>query len=208
MSTRRLSGSFAFGLLAVALGLLLLLGTFGFLDTGDIFRWIPSLLILLGIWMLVKSRFRQVGGPILIIVVAALIQIMVLGVDLGRFWPLILIAIGVAILISSFRSRGRSNDNATQDPHLDSPNSVSVFGSERKVAPPDQDSINLVSVMGSATQKITSPRIPGRTRHRRHGRGQHRPARVIYSAKARRPRTFSRHGRDKTESAGRLERAS
>ena len=161
MSTRRLSGSFAFGLLAVALGLLLLLGNFGFLDTGDVFRWTPSLFILLGIWMLVKSRFRQVGGPILIIVVAALIQIMVLGVDLGRFWPLILIAVGAAILINSFRSRGRSNDTATQDPHLDSPNSVSVFGSERKIAPSDQDSINLVSVMGSAAQKITSPEFRG-----------------------------------------------
>ncbi len=161
MNTRRLSGSFAFGLLAIALGLLLLLGNFGFLDTGDVFRWIPSLFILLGVWMLVRSRFRQVGGPVLIIVVAALIQIMVLGVDLGRFWPLILIGVGVAILVKSFRSRSGSRSDTGRSADQESPNSVTVFGSERKVAPTDQDSINLVSVMGSAAQKITSLEFRG-----------------------------------------------
>lgn len=161
MGTRRLSGSFAFGLVAVALGILLLLGNFGFLDTGDVFRWIPSLFILLGVWMMVKNRFRQLGGPILIIVVAALVQIMVLGADIGRYWPVILIGIGAAILVKSFRSRGGRRGGASPDAYVDSPNSVSVFGSERKVAPTDQDSINLVSVMGSAAQRITSPEFRG-----------------------------------------------
>ena len=161
MNTRRLSGSFAFGLLAIALGLLLLLGNFGFLDTGDVFRWVPSLFILLGVWMLVKNRFRQVGGPILMIVVAALIQIMVLGVDIGRYWPVILIGVGAAILVKSLRSRGGRSSDASSGAYTDSPNSVSVFGSERKVAPADQDSINLVSVMGSAAQRITSPEFRG-----------------------------------------------
>ena len=161
MGTGRLSGSFAFGLAIIALGILLLLGSFGALDTGDVFRWIPSLFILLGLWMLVKSRFRQIGGPVLIIVVAALIQIMVLGVDLGRYWPVILIAVGAVILIKSFRSRGRSVRGASRDAERDSPDSVSVFGSERKVAPADQDTINMVSVMGSATQRIVSPEFRG-----------------------------------------------
>ena len=161
MGTRRLSGSFAFGLVIIALGVLLLLGSLGVLDTGDVFRWIPSLFILLGLWMLVKSRFQQVGGPALIIIVAALIQIMVLGVDLGRYWPVILIAIGAAVLINSFRSRGGRSGNASPDAYTDSPNSVSVFGSERKVAPSAQDSINLVSVMGSATQQVTSLEFRG-----------------------------------------------
>ncbi len=161
MGTRRLSGSFAFGLVAVALGILLLLGNFGFLDTGDIFIWIPSLFILLGVWMMVKNRFRQLGGPILIIVVAGLIQIMVLGVDIGRYWPVILIGIGAAILVKGFRSRGGSRSDTGRSADQESPNSVTVFGSERKVAPTDQDSINLVSVMGSASQKITSLEFRG-----------------------------------------------
>ena len=161
MGTRRLSGSFAFGLVAVALGVLLLLGNLGYFDTGDVFRWIPSLFILLGVWMLVKSRFRQVGGPVLIILVAALIQVMIIGVDLGRYWPVILIAVGAAILINSFRSRGVRSRSKSPDADVDSPNSVSVFGSERKAAPTDQNSINMVSVMGSASQRVTSPEFRG-----------------------------------------------
>lgn len=159
MGTRRAYTSFIIGLVVIAIGVLLLLGNLGFLDTGDVFRWIPSLFILLGLWMLVKSRFQQVGGPVLIIVVAGLIQIMVLGVDLGRFWPVVLIAIGAAILIKSFRSRSKSGAGPDSDKRP--PNSVSVFGSERKVAPADQDSINLVSVMGSVTQRIVSPEFRG-----------------------------------------------
>ena len=161
MGTRRLSGSFAFGLVIIAIGLLLLLGSLGVLDTGDVFRWIPSLFILLGLWIMIKNRFRQIGGPVLMIIVAALIQIMILGVDIGRYWPVILIVIGAVILIKSFRSRGRSASDASLDAEWDSLNSVSVFGAERKVAPTDQDSINLVSVMGSASQKITSPEFRG-----------------------------------------------
>ena len=161
MGTRRLSGSFAFGLVIIAIGVLLLLGSLGVLDTGDVFLWIPSLFILLGLWIMIKNRFRQIGGPVLMIIVAALIQIMILGVDIGRYWPVILIVVGAVILIKSFRSRGRSASAASLDAERDSPNSVSVFGAERKVAPTDQDSINLVSVMGSASQKITSPEFRG-----------------------------------------------
>ena len=161
MNTRRLSGNFAFGLLAVALGILLLIGNLGLFDTGDVFRWIPSLFILLGIWMLVKNRFQHIGGPVLIIVVAAIIQVMIIGVDLGKYWPVILIAVGAAILINSLRSRVSRSGGASPDANLDSPNSVSVFGSERKAAPTDQDSINMVSVMGSASQRVTSPEFRG-----------------------------------------------
>lgn len=159
--SRGISTQFVIGLVVVAIGVLLLLGSLRVLDTGDLFRWIPSLFILLGLWMIIKNRFRQIGGPILIIIVAALIQIMILGVDIGRYWPVILIAVGAVILIKSFRSRGRSAGGANLDAERDSSNSVSVFGSERKVAPSDQDSINLVSVMGSATQRITSPEFRG-----------------------------------------------
>ena len=81
--------------------------------------------------------------------------------DLGRYWPVILIAIGAAVLINSFRSRGGRSGDASPDAYTDSPNSVSVFGSERKVAPADQDTINMVSVMGSAAQRIVSPEFRG-----------------------------------------------
>ena len=154
---RRISSAFVVGLVIIAVGVILLLDNVDAIEAGYLFRWIPSLFILLGLWLMIKSRFRQIGGPVLIIVVAALIQIMILGADIGRYWPLILIAVGIVILIKSFRSR----DGRSRDTNPASSNSVSVFGSERKVTPTDQDTIDLVSVMGSAAQKITSPEFRG-----------------------------------------------
>ena len=151
------STQFVIGLVIIAVGVLFLLDTVGLFNTGDIFQWIPSLFILLGIWLLVKNRFRRVAGPLIMILIAVFVQLLVLDVRVGEFWPLILIAVGIVILIKSFRSRrGRSGDEPE-----DSPDSVSVFSSERVVAPPDQDTINLESVMGSATQTVTSDNFRG-----------------------------------------------
>ena len=156
---------FIIGLIIIAAGVLLLLGSLDVIDidTGDIFMWIPSLFILLGIFLMIQNRFRQVGGPIFMIVVASVIQIMVLDIlDILRFWPIILIAIGLVIFIKSFKARrGRQSDMNGDKPHQDTPDSVSVFGSARTVAPPDQDSINSVSVMGTATERIVSADFTG-----------------------------------------------
>ena len=150
----RISSRLVIGLVIIGIGVTLLLGSFGVLDSGDLFQWIPSLFIILGVGMVIKNRFRQIGGLILMIIVAALIQIMILGVDVFRYWPLILIAVGVMIVIKSFRSSGGRSGRVN-------PNSVSVFSSKRKVAPTDQNSINLVSVMGSDTQKVVSTGFRG-----------------------------------------------
>ena len=151
------STQFIIGLVVIAVGVLFLLDSVGLFSAGDIFQWIPSLFILLGLWLLVKNRFRRVAGPLIMILIAVFVQLLVLDVRVGEFWPLILIAVGIVILIKSFRSRrGRSGDE-----NEDSPDSVSVFGSEKVVAPPDQDTINLESVMGSATQTVTSDNFRG-----------------------------------------------
>ena len=182
--SRITSTQFIIGIVVIAVGVLFLLDSVGLFNTGDIFQWIPSLFILLGLWLLVKNRFRRVAGPLIMILIAVFVQLLVLDVRVGEFWPLILIAVGIVILIKSFRSRrGRSGDERE-----DSPDSVSVFGSEKVIAPPDQDIISLESVMGSATQTVTSDSFPGRTRLNRHGKRPYRPARSLDSGKTRRPR--------------------
>ena len=156
---------FIIGLIVIGVGVLLLLGSLNVIDVdmGDIFTWIPSLFILLGVFLMVKNRFRRVGGPITMIVIAAIVQIMVLDIlDILRFWPLILIAIGLVIFIKSFGARrGRKSGSGGDTPHQDTPDSVTVLGSARTVAPPDQDSVNAVSVMGSATERIVSADFTG-----------------------------------------------
>ena len=156
---------FIIGLIVIGVGVLLLLGSLNVIDVdmGDIFTWIPSLFILLGVFLMVKNRFRRVGGPITMIVIAAIVQIMVLDIlDILRFWPVILIAIGLVIFIKSFGARrGRKSGSGGGAAHQDTPDSVTVLGSARTVAPPDQDSVNAVSVMGSATERIVSADFTG-----------------------------------------------
>ncbi len=133
MNAHRMSGHFVIGLVVIGVGVLLLLGSTGVLDIGDVFLWIPSLFILLGVWLMIKSRFRRIGGPILMILIAGIIQLMILGLDVGRFWPVILIIIGTVVLVNSFRSRGRSSeDGATRNTVDGWIESVSVFGSTRE----------------------------------------------------------------------------
>lgn len=152
--SRRLSTPFVIGLVVIGVGILLLLGSTGVLDTGEVFKWAPSLFILYGLWLLVVSRFRSVFWPLFLMLAAGFGQLILLGIDIGDFWPVILIVLGSVILINSFRTR-RGASQGTD------PDSVTVFGSERKVAPADQDSINMVSVMGSATQRIISSEFRG-----------------------------------------------
>ena len=157
------ASQFIIGLIIIALGVLLLLGNIGFADTSDIFRWFPSLFILLGIFLIIKNRFRRVGGPIFMIIVAAIIQIIALDIlNIFKYWPIILVAIGILILIKSFGSRRKRESVTNVDiKSQDTPDSVSVFGSAKKVAPPNQDSINSVSVLGSAAETIASHEFRG-----------------------------------------------
>ena len=57
------STQFVIGLVVIAVGVLFLLDSVNVIDTGDVFQWIPSLFILLGLWLLVKNRFRRVARP-------------------------------------------------------------------------------------------------------------------------------------------------
>ncbi len=152
MSAHRMSGHFVIGLVVIGVGVLLLLGSTGVLDIGDVFLWIPSLFILLGVWLMIKSRFRRIGGPILMILIAGIIQLMILGLDVGRFWPVILIIIGTVVLVNNFRSRGRSSEDGairnTDDGWIES---VSVFGSTREsVVSSEFKGGQVTTVMGEA----------------------------------------------------------
>ncbi len=112
------------GVIVVAIGVLLLIGTLDVVDLGTVARWIPSLFILLGLWRLVASGFTNVLGPFIIIVVAALVQLAVLGVDIGQWWPVLLIIIGVGMLVGWQRVRGVGHQNASTN----TVNAVGIFG--------------------------------------------------------------------------------
>ena len=107
------------GDIVVLIGILLLQSTTGVADVGAIWRWIPSLFVLLGLWALVRSGFRNVTGPVILIVVAGTIQLLALDLITGDFvaqwWPLIVIAFGLALLLGHWRRQRRAPSTARND---------------------------------------------------------------------------------------------
>ncbi|MFN7998657.1 MAG: DUF5668 domain-containing protein [Bryobacteraceae bacterium] len=95
------------GLVIVAVGTLMLLGNFG-LDLGMLWRYWPVVLVAIGLAKLVDSADSagRTGGAILLTVGLiflgnALHLPFLEGIDLWRFWPIILIIVGISMLLKS-----------------------------------------------------------------------------------------------------------
>ena len=109
MDTARISNRTILGLIVVAVGVLLFLDNLGVGGVDGVWRWFPSVFVLLGLVMLVRNRFRNVFGPMLLIAVAAFIQISLLGGRIWEvFWPSLLIVIGLAVILGGIRGRKRA----------------------------------------------------------------------------------------------------
>jgi predicted membrane protein len=135
----RVSSQAFIGLIVVVVGVLLLLNTTNIVDTSGLFRFVPSLFILLGLWQLVSNEMRSWAGPVTLIVVASLVQLAVLDVFdfniFGLIWPLVLIGVGLQIVLNR---RGTARDDG------DSIDRFSVF-----------------ALFGGANQLITSANFRG-----------------------------------------------
>lgn len=105
-----------FGALVVLIGALLLLETTGLVNTSGLLVYSPSLLVLVGVWALVQSGFRNVVGPVVLVGAAGGVQLLVLDFvtfdQLVAFWPVFLIAFGLSIILGTYRSRVRGTDDA------------------------------------------------------------------------------------------------
>ena len=158
MDRKRPYGRIIAGIIVIAIGVLFLLDTLGVIRAGQAFEWIPSLFILWGLWLLVKNRFRNVFGPVLMIVIALFVQLAMLGVGIWRFWPLIVIAVGLALIAGAFRSRRRRR-RRERDGDGDGDGNAPFEGYSSQEG--DADSINTVSVMGTARESRASDDFRG-----------------------------------------------
>ena len=146
------------GIIVIAIGVLFLLDNLGVIRVGQAFQWIPSLFILWGLWLLVKNRFRNVFGPLLMIVIALFVQLMLLDVGIGRYWPVIVIAVGLALVAGAFRSRGRRRRRERRrEDDSETPHTEVAYSSQSD----DPDSINTVSVMGTSRESRASDDFRG-----------------------------------------------
>ena len=64
---RNLSGRLTTGGVIILIGLLLLLSTTGLLEIRSIWEWVPLLFVLLGVWALLRSEFRNLVGPLAVV---------------------------------------------------------------------------------------------------------------------------------------------
>ncbi|UTF53738.1 LiaF transmembrane domain-containing protein [Natronosalvus rutilus] len=115
-TTRLPTSQLLFGAVVILVGLLLLLETTGLVSTDRILSLAPMVVVAVGVWALVRSRFRNVVGPLVLIGIASAWQLVALGyaaVDqVVVFWPLLVIAFGLSVVLGQYRSRVRATDDA------------------------------------------------------------------------------------------------
>ena len=106
-----MKGSIFFGILVVIVGVLLLLMALDAVPIdgiGELLLYIPSLFILWGLYLLVVQRFKRAAGPIMMIAIATVVQLMLLDVLRWAYvWPIAIILVGVAIIAGGAGYHGR-----------------------------------------------------------------------------------------------------
>ena len=107
---RRGFGTAILGIGVLAVGAILLLDNFGFMEAENLFAYWPVLLILVGISHFVRpagSR-RYTAGSIFIFVGAVLLlsNLGYIGFGIWDLWPVILVIAGLSLILKPFRRRG------------------------------------------------------------------------------------------------------
>lgn len=127
MVTRRVTGQTVIALLIVVVGLILLGRTTGAYDVGWALRFVPSLFVLAGLYVLIVSDFRNLVGSLLVIAVAGAWQLVALDVveseEVVQLWPLLIVVFGLSVLFGQYRARTYAKETAD-----DHPTALAFFG--------------------------------------------------------------------------------
>ncbi len=128
-----------FAVLLVFLGTILLLENLDIYDALYILKYVPLVFILFAIYLMIQSGFKNLSGPIVIILVFGFLQLYALGMvtrdTISQWWPIILILVGLIVIMNWVRS-----------PTI-----------ERE----DLDNIDLFSMFGGVETAITSKSFRG-----------------------------------------------
>jgi predicted membrane protein len=95
-----INGRLFFGIVLLALGVLLLLDNFDILESGPVLRWWPVVLIAFGLMRMVQPGGGKIFGILLVIVGAALLlnNLDITSIRFWDLWPLFLVLLGVSML--------------------------------------------------------------------------------------------------------------
>ncbi len=149
------------GLVFIILGGILLLLTTDLVESELAWASVPALFVLLGAWSLIKSRFRNLVGPGMVIAIAGtyfLIVLDVLEADfLGTWWPAYIVLFGVLLILSRMHPDRHHGGIRVSSDDADT---VSVFGeSSRRVTTDGFQGATVVSVFGESRLDLRDAKV-------------------------------------------------
>ena len=152
-------GRIFFGILVVIVGVLLLLMALDVVPIdgiGELLLYIPSLFILWGLYLLVVNKFKRAAGPIVMIAIATIVQLVML--DILRWvyvWPIAIILIGVAIIAGGMGARGRRKRRREHRRHREQ----RIASSSTHAS--GEDYLNISVTMGEVDERNRSKEFQG-----------------------------------------------
>lgn len=156
----RLTGRMVFGVVIMVLGILWTLDNLGVVDSGQVLRWWPIVLVLVGVWRLagVGSVPRRVSGFVFTLVGLLLLadRLDYFDFDLWDLWPLALIAIGFGLVTRHWWAR----NEAAAEPGADPSDAIEAFafwsGIDRKPSSQAFRGGDVTAVMGGVDLDLRS----------------------------------------------------
>jgi predicted membrane protein len=154
------------GLVLVVIGFLLLAYKMGAPIPGWIFTW-PVLLIAIGLFVGIKSQFKNPGSFIMIIIgTIFLLDNSIPGIDFHNYIvPIILISLGLIFILRprrSYRHRGRRNWDRLNPDNPNAQNLPNNFNGENVYSDnTNGEYINVHSVFGGIKKNVTTKNFKG-----------------------------------------------
>ncbi|MEW5899922.1 MAG: DUF5668 domain-containing protein [Acidobacteriota bacterium] len=165
MASHKTSGSRIFwGFLLIVLGVLFLLDRMERLDFGDLFsQFWPLILIFWGVWYIVASRFRNLVGGLILIILGAVFQLAELDIledsVWNYIWPVLIILLGIWVLSGLFRKRTAGGWPGVKDDELDAFAMLSGF--DRRVESQNFRGGKATAILGGIDLDFTPARLAG-----------------------------------------------
>lgn len=158
-------GRWLTGTVIVLIGVFFLLDTTEVLDTSQVFLFVPSVVIVLGLYMLIRHRFRHLFGPGVVLLFGVAWQLVALdyysfGELFGTYWPVLVILFGLSLLVQRRRDAKRRSHVVTSGD--DDVEILSIFGDgERRVTSDRFTSADVTVVFGEGRLDLRDVTVHG-----------------------------------------------
>lgn len=136
-------GRWLTGTVIVLIGVFFLLDTTDVVDTSRVFLFVPSVVIVLGLYMLIRHRFRHLFGPGVVLLFGIAWQLVALGYYsfgelFGTSWPVLVILFGISLLVQRRRDSKRKSHVQTSG---------------------DDSNVEILAIFGDGERRVSSDRF-------------------------------------------------